>query len=244
MNCIRRLQTRLDEISDPKTKKWFEDYLKNAITYRGVKTPGVSRTVSRWRADEGIGELPHGEQLEIACDLIREEKAEDKFAGIFYIQKYLLNRISPDVLLESFSPLYEQEAFCNWSTTDWFCIRVLDPLIMKSEDTVAREIGSWYKSGNLWQRRSSVVSFRGSAKENKHMAIIKRNIASLVKEDERFIQTAIGWLVSDLSRCYPGEASDIVSEHFSDLSYEVINRHTKHLPDHKKLKERKRKSLR
>ncbi|MDE0291427.1 MAG: DNA alkylation repair protein [Candidatus Dadabacteria bacterium] len=140
--------------------------------------------------------------------------------------------------------MYDQEAFRDWSTTDWFCIRVLDPFIMKSENAVAREIGSWYKSRDLWQRRSSIVSFRGSAKKNKYLGIIKRNIASLVKEDERFIQTAIGWLISELSRHYPDEANNIVSEHFSDLSYEVINRHTKYLPDHKKLKERKRKSLR
>ena len=244
MNHIKKLQTRLEEVSDEKTKKWFEDYLKNVISYRGVKTPAVARIVAQWRVDEAVDKLPLEKQMEMACDLIREEKAEDKLAGIVYIQKYLSARVEAGILLRNFNGLYSQGAFCNWSTTDWFCIRVLDPLIMKSEDTAAREIGSWYKSGNLWQRRSSVVSFRGSAKENKHMAIIKRNIASLVKEDERFIQTAIGWLVSDLSRCYPGEANNIVSEHFSDLSYEVINRHTKYLPDHKKLKERKRKSLR
>ena len=244
MNHIKKLQIKLEEVSDEKTKKWFEDYLKNVISYRGVKTPVVTKIVSQWRADEAIDKLPLKKQMEIACDLIRKEKAEDKLAGVVYIQKYLSSKVEADILLRNFNDLYNQGAFCNWSTTDWFCVRVLDPLIMKSEDAVAQKIGSWYKSGNLWQRRSSVVSFRGSAKENKHLAIIKRNIASLVKEDERFIQTAIGWVISDLSRYYPGEANDIVSKHFSDLSYEVINRHTKYLPDHKKLKERKRKSLR
>ncbi len=244
MNHIKKLQTRLEEVSDEKTRKWFENYLKNVISYRGVKTPTVAKIVSHWRVDEAIDKLPLEKQMEIACDLIREKKAEDKLAGIVYIQKYLSGRVEADILLQNFNDLYNQGAFCNWSTTDWFCVRVLDPLIMRSEDAVAREIGSWYKSRNLWQRRSSIVPFRGSAKENKHLAIIKRNIASLVKENERFIQTAIGWLISDLSRHYPGEADDIVSKHFSDLSYEVINRHTKYLPDHKKLKERKRKSLR
>ncbi|MXW22548.1 MAG: DNA alkylation repair protein [Candidatus Dadabacteria bacterium] len=244
MNHIKKLQTKLDEVSDEKTRKWFENYLKNAISYRGVKTPTVAKIVSHWRVDKAIDKLPLKKQMEIACDLIREKKAEDKFAGIIYIQKYLLGSLETDILLQNFSRLYDQEAFQDWSTTDWFCIRVLDPFIMKSEDTVAREIGSWYKSRDLWQRRSSIVSFRGSAKKNKYLAIIKRNIASLVKEDERFIQTAIGWLISELSRHYPDEANNIVSEHFSDLSYEVVNRHTKYLPDHKKLKERKRKSLR
>ncbi|MCY3985707.1 MAG: DNA alkylation repair protein [Candidatus Dadabacteria bacterium] len=244
LNHIEELQTRLEKASDEKTRKWFENYLKNAISYRGVKTPVVSKIVSSWRVDEGLYSLTLKKQMEIACDLIREKKAEDKFAGILYIQKYLLETIEADVLVRNFNRLYEQKAFADWSTTDWFCIRVLDPLIMRSENTVAQEIGSWYKSSNIWQRRSSIVSFRGSAKKNKHLAIIKRNIASLVKENERFIQTAVGWLISELSRHYPDKASAIVSEHFRDLSYEVINRHTKYLPDHKKLKERKRKSLR
>ncbi len=242
MNHIKELQTRLEEASDEKTRKWFEDYLKNAISYRGVKTPVVAKIVSSWRVDEGIDSLALKEQMEIACTLIREKKAEDEFAGILYIQKYLLRPVTADLLLRNFNRLYKQGAFHDWSTTDWFCIRVLDPFIMRSEDKVAQEIGSWYKSDNLWQRRSSIVSFRGSAKKSKHLAIIKRNIASLVKENERFIQTAIGWLISELSRHYPDEASDIVSKHFTDLSYEVITRHTKYLPDHKELK--KRKSLR
>ena len=244
MNHIKKLQIKLEEVSDEKTKKWFENYLKNVISYRGVKTPTVARIVSHWRVDEAIDKLPLKKQMEIACNLIREKKAEDKFAGIIYIQKYLSGKLETDILLQNFNHLYDQEVFWDWSTTDWFCIRVLDPLITRSEDTVALEIGSWYKSRNLWQRRSSIVSFRGSAKKNKHLAIIKRNVASLVKEDERFIQTAIGWLISELSRNYPDEANDIVLKHFSDLSYEVISRHTKYLPDHKKLKERKRKSLR
>lgn len=83
----------------------------------------------------------------------------------YIYRKYLLGSFEADILLQNFNRLYDQEAFRDWSTTDWFCIRVLDPFIMKSEDAVAREIGSWYKSRDLWQRRSSIVSFRGSAKK-------------------------------------------------------------------------------
>lgn len=69
------------------------------------------------------------------------EKAEDKFAGIIYIQN-LSGRVETDILLQNFNRLYDQGAFQNWSITDWFCIRVLDPFIM-SEDAVAWEIDSW-----------------------------------------------------------------------------------------------------
>ncbi len=40
-----------------------------------------------------------------------------------------------------------------------------------------------------------------------------------MKEGERFIQTVIGWLISDLSRKHPEEANDIVLRHFFGLSF-------------------------
>ena len=47
---IADLQGRLDAAADPATKTWFENYLKHAIGYRGVKTPVVTRIVAEWRA--------------------------------------------------------------------------------------------------------------------------------------------------------------------------------------------------
>ena len=43
---IADLQGRLDAVADPGTKTWFENYLKHAIGYRGVKTPVVTRIVA------------------------------------------------------------------------------------------------------------------------------------------------------------------------------------------------------
>ena len=98
------LQTKLEEVSDEKTKKWFEDYLKNVISYR-VKIPMVAKIVTQWRVDQAVDKLPLEKQTKIACDLIREKKAEDKFAGIVYIQKYLLGRVKADILLQNFNAL-------------------------------------------------------------------------------------------------------------------------------------------
>ena len=49
---IIKLQSKLDKVSDPKTKRWFENYLKQKILYRGVKTPEVIRLVAEWRNHE------------------------------------------------------------------------------------------------------------------------------------------------------------------------------------------------
>ena len=39
---INRLTNQLEQHSDVKTKQWFDNYLKGAIEYRGLKTPQVT----------------------------------------------------------------------------------------------------------------------------------------------------------------------------------------------------------
>ena len=72
------------------------------------------------------------------------------------------------------------------------------------------------------------------------IALIEETIAALVGERERFIQTGIGWVVSDMSKSHPDVAAALVERHFDDLSAEVVRRHTRYLPGHEGYKGRKR----
>ena len=242
MKTVKKLQNQLQKASDPKTKKWFENYLRNVISYRGVKTPLVCKILAQWRFEEGLSDWSFQKQLEIACNLIRQKKAEDKFAGTIYIQKYLIGKINSKILLEKFDQLYKENCFWDWCTTDWFCVRVLNPMIILHGKSVAETIAGWRKRKNFWQRRSSIVSFRKASEEKKYHGLIKKIVADLVNEQDRFIQTAVGWVLSDLSKNYPEVASRIVENHFNLLCPEVIQRHTKHLPRHKTYKTLKRKN--
>lgn len=44
-NLIEYLVVQLEQNSNLKTKQWFDNYLKGAIEYRGVKTPQVIKLV-------------------------------------------------------------------------------------------------------------------------------------------------------------------------------------------------------
>ncbi len=226
------LRRRLEAVADPATKAWFENYLKHAIAYRGVKTPAVAKIVTEWRRAHELGSLPDAGQLALARSLIEGRFAEDKFAGTLYIQKYLLRRMDPDRILDEAESLFAAEAFHDWSTTDWFSVRVLGPLIARHGEPVARRIAGWHGAPNLWQRRSSIVPFRAVVRDEAHHPTIEATIAVLVTERERFIQTGIGWVISDLSKAHPEVAAALVERHFADLSREVIRRHTKYLPGH------------
>ena len=237
---IADLQRRLDTAADPGTKAWFENYLKHAIAYRGVKTPAVTRIVADWHRDRGLGRLHYADRLALAASLIRQDHAEDKFAGTLYIQKHLLRRVDPEAILATAEDLFAARAFFDWSTCDWFSVRVLGPLIARHGKAAAVRIAGWRAAADLWQRRSSIVPFRSVARDEAYHPLVEATIASLVGERERFIQTGIGWVISDLSKAHPDTAAALVERHFDDLSAEVIRRHTKHLPHHAVYKARKR----
>ncbi len=237
---IYDLQRRLDDAADMHTKRWFENYLKHAIRYRGIKTPEVARIVAEWRKFHGLQQLSGEEELDLAVSLIRQEHAEDKFAGTLYIQKYLQKRVEADNLLTEVEDLFSCGAFVDWSTTDWFCVRVLGPAIVRHGPEVAERIAGWCRESNLWNRRASIVPFRAVVQDETYHPLIKSTIIVLVKERERFIQTGIGWVISDLSKVYPHTAEILVECHFDNLSAEVIRRHTKYLSNHDNYKARKR----
>ncbi len=47
---IELLIKQFQELSDPQTKLWFDNYLKGAIEYRGLKTPQVTSLVKQWHS--------------------------------------------------------------------------------------------------------------------------------------------------------------------------------------------------
>lgn len=237
---VTDLEKRLDAASDPDAKAWFERYLKHAIAYRGVKTPAVSRIVAAWRADHELDLLTLERQLGIARKLIEASFAEDKFAGILYMQKHLVRRLRPERLLEVAEELFEGGAFFDWSTSDWFSVRVLGPLILRGGPETAERVAGWRTADDLWQRRAAIVPFRAVVRAPAYHPLIEETVAVLAGERERFIRTGIGWVISDMAKSHPGVAAALVERHFDDLSAEVIRRHTRHLPDHERYRERKR----
>ena len=240
---VHTLTEQLSQAADAKTKQWFDNYLKGAIEYRGVKTPAVTKLVTDWKRDHHINQYTLEDQLALCEMLIQSRFAEDKFAGTIYLQKYLSAQLTWQRLVRFSAELFEKGYFFDWSTTDWFCVRVLDPAIIGHGADAANAIAHWRNADNLWQRRASIVSFRHATKDSQYHRLIKQTIESLVADEQRFIQTGIGWVLADLSKPYPDEAEALFRQYLPQLSREVIDRHTKHLKAHKALKQLKRDQL-
>ena len=107
-------------------------------------------------------------------------------------------------------------------------MRVLDPLLAANLH-LSSVFLDWASRDNLWQRRSAILAFRHAAKDTTTHEIIEKIIDKLVVEKERFIQTGIGWLISDLSKSHHDKAATLVDKYRGLLSKEVLKRHTKYL---------------
>jgi 3-methyladenine DNA glycosylase AlkD len=230
MSRIGRLQTRLEEKANPKTKAWWERYLRNVIQFRGVKMAQIRAALHAWIDDEGIDEeFSRSDQKELALSLLREEYAEDKLAGILYLQEVLLpdNAIDWRTDLPRFARLFQDGYIYDWNTCDWFCVKVLGPLAEREGEECARSIAEWRTAENLWQRRASGVAFVNLAKDGDanfsgFTDMLLKVCSATVQHQERFAQTGTGWVLRELSLVEPERVVAFVEDHIDCFSSEGL----------------------
>ncbi len=137
---IKILESQLDKIADKKTKIWWERYIKHDTIFRGVGIPQIREELKKWYKKEQIDKLPLNEQLDLALSLFGEKYAEDKLSGILFLQNYLYNKFEWEMLLSQFEKLFKNGYIYDWNICDWFCVRVLGPIIKENGMPCAKAI--------------------------------------------------------------------------------------------------------
>lgn len=232
----------LEKSSDPKTAEWFTNYLKGVIQYRGLKTGVLKQHLNDFLKQSRLDQTSDKNQLEHIRYWLSQPLAEDKLIAILWLQQWLKPQLkSPQTdlaaaqVLALLEDVFQQGDIYDWSTNDWLCVRVLEWIPEYFPNQIPRLL-DWSAATSLWQRRSSLLSFKKSAKNGQHWDCVEVLIQRLLPSKERFIQTAVGWVLSDISKKYPEYTYTLIEKHFNQLSHEVILRHTKYLPQHQALK--------
>ena len=215
--------TALDNVADEKSKLWWEKYMKDVIAFRGVGIPKNRELLSMWRVNNGISNLPFEEQFEIALTFFKEPYAEDKLAGILYLQEYLYNKLPWELQVTRFESIYDDALIYDWNVCDWFCIRVLGPMIQKNGERCASHIGAWKDAPYLWQARSSLVPFVNLVSTNTYYPLITDISATLIRREERFAKTAVGWILRDISKHDVQFVFEFLDRYLADFTTETIN---------------------
>ena len=227
---ITTLQTRLQEKAIPKTKAWWESYLKQVISFRGVKMPTIRAVLHDWYAESIEQRLTLAEKKHLALDLFRGEYAEDKLAGILFLQEILLpaGAIVWQTDIPRFASLFTNGWIYDWNTCDWFCVKVLGPLIRREGRACAEAIAAWRRAENLWQARAAVVAFVGVADNSDYYPLIGDSCQVLIRWRERFAKTAVGWILRDISKQDKMWVKTFIEGNLSHFSNESLKNATKH----------------
>ena len=209
---IERLQSRLQSNADPKKKEWWEAYLKQVITFRGVPMDVIRREVREW--------LPADNRVDLALELIREPLAEDKLAGILILSEHVVPAGTPpgSELLPAMEPLFEQGHIADWNTCDWFCVKFTHRLVVRDGPDLAPAIAAWSDANTLWQRRAALVSFvslapKGDDNWPDFVEMLLGICAKNMKDPARFSQTGVGWALRELSKAEPDQVAAFVDSH-------------------------------
>lgn len=199
---------------------------------------GIRAELHDWIRDEEIDtRFSPAEQKALAVSLIEERYAEDKLAGILYLQEVLLpaGQIDWTVDLDRFARLFQEGAIYDWNICDWFCVRVLGPLAKREGEACARAIAGWRTAGNLWQRRAAGVAFVNLAKDGESnfpgfTEMLLEVCTATVRYPERFAQTGTGWVLRELYRVAPSRIVAFIEENLDYFSAEALRYASEKMP--------------
>ncbi|MCP4395687.1 MAG: DNA alkylation repair protein [bacterium] len=231
---IQKHQAALDSHASEKTRVWWERYMKGVIPFRGVGIPKNRALLTGWRKEHGIDQWSLEQQFEIALAFFQEPMAEDKLAGILFLQNFLCEKLPWELVYPRYEALYDARLIFDWNLCDWFCVRVLGAAIQLHGEDCARRLASWKDAAYLWKARSALVAFVNVASVPQYSSHIFDAAGVLIRREERFAKTAVGWVLHDVSKYDSGLVESFVQRHIADFSKESLSNALKYVNPQKK----------
>ena len=211
-----------------------ENYIKHETKFLGVDCALIVKELQNWYQKENIKTLSAENQLDIAIFLVAQKYAEEKLAGIFFLQMYLCEIVSWQILMNRFTGLFRKNLIYDWNVCDRFCTKVLRFLISKHGMLCAKAIAQWRNAENIWQARCSVVAFVGNTDNKEYQALILRSCLVLIKRKERFAKTAVGWIMREFSKKNEKLVTDFLHANIKLVTKEVVRNALKYYPQEQK----------
>ena len=192
--------------------------MKGALPFRGVKMAGI-REVARaaWPEAEAL-EDPVG----FAIAQLESRHSEDKLVGVLLLAEHLIDRLGAADVPRLAEP-FERGWIEDWSTCDWYCVKVLGRVIERDPDA-AEPIAAWRSARPLWQRRAASVAFVYLVPHGLHLDLVLTVCESNVRDPERFMQTSVGWVLGEMRKADPAPVDEFLRRHGAQMSSEARRR--------------------
>lgn len=227
-NLVSNLNEQVALGGNEKTKNWWENYVKHDTKFLGVGIPKIRELLKKWYEENNIPHYSISDQVLLSKLMLQGEYAEDKLAGILLLQLYLYKCAEWREIVEMLESVFESGFIYDWNICDWLCVRVLGPLVKLNGADCAKYISNWSEAKNLWQARSSVVTFANLTSEKQFKPLFLKSCKTLIKREERFAKTGVGWIMRELSKTDKESVVKFINTHKGYFTKEVMKNSTKY----------------
>jgi 3-methyladenine DNA glycosylase AlkD len=233
---INALQELLLEKAVPETKAWWEGYVKDSAPFLGVKMADTRALLHSWYRARISNNYNLEQQLDLALELFKGQYTEQKLAGTLFLQEILLPREALNCTsdLKRMAALFIDGLIFDWNICDWFSIKVLGSLIERYESSCAELIFTWHEAQNLWQARASLVAFVPVAGNQVYYPLVETSCRQIIRRDERFAKTAVGWILRDISKYDQAFVERVIEGNAACFSTESLKNATKYFSSQEK----------
>lgn len=188
-------KTAFKNAGNKKVAKGARNYMKNIAPFIGISSPIRKKLQKKaWLNLENPSEK---ELIEAARALWKLTQREFQYAACDLLGKYIKS-CTPKTL-ELITPLIKSKSW--WDTVDALGSQVISPLTYKFADS-RKTINKWRNSKNIWLIRAAIQHQRGH-KNKTDVEYVLSICQQHVKNEEFFIQKAIGWALRDLTKIDP-----------------------------------------
>lgn len=200
---------------------WWNRYLKDTIPFIGAGIPEIRKILLDRNKAEGLDQMAMNKQVGLVRGLIKGCFAEEKLAAILYIQLFWLGKQKNSFLLSLISDWFDERYIFDWNTTDWLSVKILTPMIDSQDSQVIWILKRWNRNSYLWKARASLVSFAQASSILEHGREIERFSDVLIRREERFAKTAVGWVMREYSKHDEDFVLAFLSKHVKYTTAEV-----------------------
>lgn len=196
----------------------------------------VREALEEWRVAENLS-VTHDERAmkRLAMGLFAGPATEDKLAGTLLLAGMLGGGL---VLgdLPKLAELYESGGINDWNVCDWFALKVISPLVVENGAAGVAAVSRWAASDilNVWRARTGLVGLLGvigGAEAAQHYGCICEAARGLIRRDERFAKTAVGWVLREVAKKDRTFVMEFVDDELANFSAESLRNVLKHDTD-------------
>lgn len=215
------LVQELEIRSVPQKADWWNSYLKGEIRFVGTSIPEIRKLLIEKNFSDGLDRLAMNKQVGLVNGLMRSQFAEHKLAAILFVQLFWLGNQKNSFLLSLISDWFDDRYIHDWNTSDWLSTKVLTPLLDSGDEKVLWVLKKWNRDPYLWKARASLVPFAHSKQIREHAKSIELFSDILIRREERFAKTAVGWVLREYSKVDEDFVLDFLSRHVKYTTWDV-----------------------